>query len=77
MVRIEHEGSTQERLVKGGSSYLSQSELPVTFGLGRRDKIDRVVIEWPSGNTEEHKNLAAGQTYDCVEGKAITPQGRF
>ncbi len=77
MVRIEHEGSTQERLVKGGSSYLSQSELPVTFGLGKRDKIDRVIIEWPSGNTEEHKNLTAGQTYDCVEGKAISPQGRF
>ena len=77
MVRIEHGGSTQERLVKGGSSYLSQSELPVTFGLGKRDTIDRVVIEWPSGNTEEHKNLAAGQIYDCVEGKAITSQGRF
>jgi enediyne biosynthesis protein E4 len=77
MVRIEHEGSTQERLVKGGSSYLSQSELPVTFGLGKRDKIDRVVIEWTSGQTEDHKNLAAGQTYDCVEGKTITPQGRF
>jgi hypothetical protein len=77
MVRIEHQGSTQERLVKGGSSYLSQSELPVTFGLGKREKIDRVVIEWPSGNTEEHKNLTAGQSYDCVEGKGITPQGRF
>jgi hypothetical protein len=77
MVRIEHEGSTQERLVKGGSSYLSQSELPVTFGLGKRDKIDRIVIEWPSGKTEDYKNLAAGQTYDCVEGKSITSQGRF
>jgi enediyne biosynthesis protein E4 len=77
MVRIEHEGSTQERLVKGGSSYLSQSELPVTFGLGKRDKIDRVTIEWPSGKTEEYKNLAAGQSYDCVEGKGITPQGHF
>jgi enediyne biosynthesis protein E4 len=77
MVRVELEGSTQERLVKGGSSYLSQSELPVTFGLGKRDKIDRVVIEWPSGKTEAYKNLAAGQTYDCVEGTAITPQGRF
>jgi hypothetical protein len=77
MVRIEHDGSTQERLVKGGSSYLSQSELPVTFGLGRRDKIDRVTIEWPSGKSEEYKNLAAGQSYDSVEGKAITPQGRF
>jgi hypothetical protein len=77
MVRIEHEGSTQERLVKGGSSYLSQSELPVTFGLAKRDKIDRVVIDWPSGKTEDYKNLAAGQSYDCVEAKGITPQGRF
>jgi hypothetical protein len=77
MVRIEHEGSTQERLVKGGSSYLSQSERPVTFGLGKRDKINRVTIEWPSGTTEEYKNLAAGQSYDCVEGKGVTPQGRF
>ena len=77
MIRIEHEGTTQERLVKGGSSYLSQSELPVTFGLGKRDKIDRVTIEWPSGRTEDYKNLAAGQTYDCAEAKGITPQGRF
>jgi hypothetical protein len=77
MVRIELEGSTQSRLVKGGSSYLSQSELPVAFGLGKRDKIDRVVIEWPSGKAEEYKSLAAGQAYDCVEGKGITPQGRF
>jgi hypothetical protein len=77
MVGIEQEGSTQSRLVKGGSSYLSQSELPVTFGLGKRDKIDRVRIEWPSGRSEEYKNLAAGQSYDCVEGKGITPQNRF
>jgi hypothetical protein len=77
MVRIEHEGSIQSRLVKGGSSYLSQSELPVTFGLAKHDKIDRVTIEWPSGRTEEYKNLAAGQSYDCVEGKSITPQGHF
>ncbi len=77
MVRIEHEGSAQQRLVKGGSSYLSQSELPVTFGLGKGDKIDRVIIDWPSGRSEDYKNLAAGQTYDCVEAKGITPQGRF
>jgi enediyne biosynthesis protein E4 len=77
MVRVEHEGSTQERLVKGGSSYLSQSELAVTFGLGKRDKIDRVTIEWPSGKPEEYKNLAGGQSYDCIEGKGITPQGHF
>jgi hypothetical protein len=69
--------STQSRLVKGGSSYLSQSELPVTFGLGKRDKIDRLVIEWPSGRTEEYKNLAAGRAYECVEAKGITAQPGF
>jgi hypothetical protein len=70
-VRIFSAGSSQSRLVKSGSSYLSQSELPVTFGLGKRDKIDRVEIIWPSGQSEEYKNLAAGQTYDCTESKGI------
>ena len=72
MVRISAGGVTQSRLVKGGSSYLSQSELPVTFGLGRIDKIDSVVIEWPSGRTEDYKSLVAGKTYECVESKGIT-----
>ena len=77
MLKISHGGSSQSRLVKGGSSYLSQSELPVTFGLGRRDRIDRLVIQWPSGRTEEYKNLAAGQAYECVEAKGITSLARF
>ena len=68
---------TQSRMVKGGSSYLSQSELPVTFGLEKRDKIDRVVIEWPSGRTEEYKNLAAGRGYVCTEGNGIAPQSGY
>jgi hypothetical protein len=71
-IRVTAGGVTQSRVVKSGSSYLSQSELPVTFGLGGLDKIDLVVIEWPSGQTEEYKNLAAGRTYDCVESKGIT-----
>ena len=80
-VTIYHEAwngiSSQSRLVKGGSSYLSQSELPVTFGLGKRDRIDRLVIQWPSGKTEEYKNLAAGRAYECVEGKTITAGAGF
>jgi len=70
-VKIFTGGTSQSRLVKGGSSYLSQSELPVTFGLAKRDKVDRVVIEWPSGRTEEHNDLAAGRTYQCTESKGI------
>ena len=59
-------------MVKSGSSYLSQSELPVTFGVGTRDRVDRVVIAWPSGRTEEFKNVATGKAYDCVEGKGLS-----
>jgi enediyne biosynthesis protein E4 len=76
-VRVEHEGTSQSRLVKSGSSYLSQSELPVTFGVGKRDRIDRVVIEWPSGRTEEYKNLAVGRGYECVEGKGVSALAGF
>ena len=76
-IKILHAGSSQSRLVKGGSSYLSQSELPVTFGLGRRDKIDRAVILWPSGRTEEYKDLAAGRTYECLEAKGVTALSGF
>jgi len=77
VVRIFHGGQTQSRVVRGGSSYLSQSELPVTFGLGARDKIDRVVIGWSSGRTEEYKDLRAGKTYNCLETKGIEPQEGF
>ncbi len=76
-VRIFHGEASQSRLVKGGSSYLSQSELPVTLGLGKREKIDRLVIDWPNGGTEEHKNLAAGRAYECTESKGIKPLGSY
>ena len=72
VLKIFHGSTSQSCLVKGGSSYLSQSELPVTFGLGKRDKVDRLVIEWPSGRTEEYKNLEAGRPYECVEARGIT-----
>jgi hypothetical protein len=71
VVRIFYGGTSQMRMVKSGSSYLSQSELPITFGVGTRDRIDRLVIEWPSGRTDEFKNLATGRSYECVEGKAL------
>jgi hypothetical protein len=77
VVRVFAGSVTQSRMVKGGSSYLSQSELPVTFGLEKRDRIDRVAIDWPSGRTEEFKNLAAGRTYECTEGKGIAPQDGY
>ena len=63
--------------MKSGSSYLSQSELAVTFGVGKRDRIDRAAIAWPNGRTDEFKNLIAGRAYDCVEGRAPKPRDGF
>jgi enediyne biosynthesis protein E4 len=76
-VQVLAGGLTQSRLVKGGSSYLSQSELPVTFGLEKRDGVERVVIAWPSGRTEEYTNLSAGRAYTCTEGKGILAHNHF
>jgi hypothetical protein len=72
-VRIHHGGTSQSRMVKSGSSYLSQSELPVTFGLGGRDRVDRVIVTWPSGRVDEHKGVASGR-YACVEGQGLKPE---
>jgi len=76
-VHIFHQGQRQSRIVRGGSSYLSQSELPVTFGLGGLEKIERVVIDWSSGRTEEYKDLRAGKTYNCMETNGIDAQPGF
>ena len=68
-VEVQAGARTMSSMVKSGSSYLSQSELPLTFGMGRREKADRVTIHWPSGKVEEHKNLAAGRQWFVQEGQ--------
>ena len=70
-VRLFSSGQVQSRLVRSGSSYLSQSELPLTFGVGKQDEIERIVIEWPSGKTEEYPKLKSGKTYQLTETKGI------
>ena len=71
VVRAYSAGQQQTRMVRSGSSYLSQSELPVTFGAGKRGEMERVVIEWPSGRNEEYKRLKAGKTFQVTESKGI------
>jgi hypothetical protein len=75
-VQVLHGGTSQSRMVRSGSSYLSQSELPVTFGVGKRDRIDRAVVTWPSGATQEFKDVATGRTYECVEGRSALRQNQ-
>jgi enediyne biosynthesis protein E4 len=76
VLRLSTPDGTQSRMVKTGSSYLCQSELAVTFGLGKRTNADRLVIEWPSGLVEDYKNLAAG-SYVCQETRGIQAMTRY
>jgi hypothetical protein len=71
VVRAYSQGQQQTRMVRSGSSYLSQSELPVTFGAGEQKQIERVAIDWPSGRSEEFKGLEAGKEFQVIENKGI------
>jgi len=71
LVRLYNHGEVQSRIVHSGSSYLSQSELPITFGVGKEARIERVTIHWPNGRIEEYKNLLPGKAYQVLESKGI------
>jgi hypothetical protein len=51
-VKLTAGGQTQWRQVTPTHSYLSQSELVVTFGLGKTEKVDGVEVIWPGGSTQ-------------------------
>ena len=72
MLKLTAAGETQAQMLRSGSSYLSASELVVTFGLGQQDKADTIDIRWPSGHADHLSNVNAGQTVTITETKGIT-----
>ena len=56
-------GEMQCQEVMPFRSYLSQVELPLTFGLGKAKQAEKVVIHWPDGATQELANLAGDQLH--------------
>ena len=71
IVRVASGADKQWAMMKSGSSYLSQSELILTFGLGTKSKADAIEIQWPSGQTDKLTNVNAGQTITVEEGKGV------
>ena len=69
VVRVTSGKDQQWQMMRSGSSYLSQSELALTFGMGRASKADTVEVQWPSGQVDKLSNVAAGQTVTVQEGK--------
>ena len=61
------DGQSQARRVRTGSSFLSQSELILTFGLGQESKIDSVIVTWPSGKVSRISDVDGNQVVTIVE----------
>ncbi len=71
VVRIESPSGRQWRTVHSGSTYCSQSELALTYGLGARAKIAAIEVEWPSGSKQRVANPPIDRKLLIVEGKGL------
>jgi hypothetical protein len=80
VITVTSGSDKQWKMLRSGSSYLSQSELVATFGLGwnpsfpglgPRTKADSIEIQWPSGQVDKLSDINAGQTVTVQEGKGI------
>ncbi len=65
------DGAPLWRLVKTGSSYASQSELPLTFGLGATAVVESVRVVWPSGPVDTAARVVANQRMTVREGEGV------
>jgi hypothetical protein len=72
VVKLTAGGETQTQMLRSGSSYLSASELILTFGLAQNAQADFLEVRWPSGQLDKLSNIPAGQTITITESKGIT-----
>ena len=77
VVRISSGGVTQTQMMRSGSSYLSASELVLTFGLAQNDKADTLEVRWPSGQIDKLSAVPVNQTVTVTESKGITAARKF
>jgi enediyne biosynthesis protein E4 len=71
VVRIETSRGAQWQMVRSGSSYCSQSDLAVTFGLGTDTQAKTLEVTWPSGQVDRASGVAGGRFLTLAEGKGI------
>jgi hypothetical protein len=76
-VRVHSGSGDNWQTVHSGSSYCSQSELTLTFGLGQETEVSSVEINWPSGQHDTLKNLKANNSYTIEEGGKIISARAF
>lgn len=67
-IRLRSDGVVQSRMVRSGSSYLSQSGLDATFGLGKQATVKEIEVRWPNGNVETFPCPGIDRALRLVEG---------
>jgi len=72
VVWVQSASGKQWNCVRSGSSYASQSDLALSFGLGKDPQVTAVDIQWPSGTKQHLANLAVNQFYTIDEDKGVT-----
>lgn len=71
-------GERQARRIRTGGSYLSQSELAATIGLGIHRQADSLIVTWPSGQIDRFADIPGGQAIRVTEGaEAYTTMHAF
>ncbi|MGA7313818.1 MAG: CRTAC1 family protein [Silvibacterium sp.] len=73
VLKLTSEGFAQVKQAVGGTSYMSASDPRIHFGLGKRSKIESLVITWPSGQVDKLTNVAVDQIIAVKEGAGIVP----
>lgn len=68
VVRLEAGGQWQVQPVLSQSSFISQNDLRLHFGLGAAQRATRILVRWPSGLQEEFPGAEAGQILKLTEG---------
>jgi hypothetical protein len=58
-------------MMRSGGSYCSQSDLALTFGLGKDDRVTTLEIDWPSGIHQKLSDIAANQFLTISEDKGL------
>lgn len=76
-VRVTTGGHSQIAEVMSGSSYYSQNDFRLHFGLGRASRVDRVELAWLSGVKETLRDLPANHLFVVEETKGIVSRRRF
>ncbi|MBV8072308.1 MAG: CRTAC1 family protein [Acidobacteriaceae bacterium] len=71
IVRVESALGKQWKAVHSGSSYCSQSDLALAFGLAKDRQIDSLIVEWPSGTRQQFSNVPVNQFLNIDESRGI------